>query len=201
MLALVPVIAIPIAAACIGRSYPPVEALKFSALLFFSGIVFLSVGLLYSCVLPGDVSAGGASAMSVYLAFNSQDYFYSWLPRLNVSRFMSGFDFLDLRTGFLTGWPWAGVLTSLSIAGVLIWPNADGSLAGVLGGLSSSSHEAGREKYVRDACSWQELRRVTLQRPPISDATRGARREHAAGSDGHFPTRRRHSRVTDALFF
>lgn len=121
LLALVPVIVIPITAALIGRSYPPLEALKFSALLFFSGIVFLFLGLFYSSVLPGDVSAGGAGAVSVYLAFNSQDYFYSWFPRVNISRFMSGFDFLDLRTGFLTDWPWSGVLASLCVASLLMW--------------------------------------------------------------------------------
>jgi ABC-type transport system involved in multi-copper enzyme maturation permease subunit len=121
VLALAPVIVIPIAAALIGRSYPPWEALKFSALLFFSGIVFLSLSLLYSSVLPGDVAAAGAGAASVYLAFNSQSYFYYWLPSFNISRFMSGFEFLDLRTGFLTGWPWFGTFASLSIASVLFW--------------------------------------------------------------------------------
>jgi len=121
VLALLPVIVIPIAAAVTGRSYPPWEALKFSFLLFFSGFVFLSLSLLYSSLLPGDAAAVGAGAMSVYLAFNSQNYFYYWLPRFNISRFISGFEFLDLRTGFLTGWPWSGVLASLSIASVLIW--------------------------------------------------------------------------------
>ena len=121
VLALVPVIAIPIAATLIGRSYPPWEALKFSALLFFSGIVFLSLSLLYSSVLPGDVAAVGAGAVSVYLAFNSQNFFYYWFPSFNVSRFMSGFEFLDLRTGFLTGWPWFGIIASLSFASVLFW--------------------------------------------------------------------------------
>ena len=121
VLALAPVIVIPIAATLIGRSYPPWEALKFSALLFFSGIVFLSLSLLYSSVLPGDVAAVGAGAVSVYLAFNSQNYFYYWLPSFNISRFMSGFEFLDLRTGFLTGWPWFGIFASLSIASVLLW--------------------------------------------------------------------------------
>jgi ABC-type transport system involved in multi-copper enzyme maturation permease subunit len=121
VLALVPVIVIPIAATLIGRSYPPWEALKFSALLFFSGIVFLSLSLLYSSVLPGDVAAVGAGAVSVYLAFNSQNYFYYWLPIFNISRFMSGFEFLDLRTGFLTGCPWFGIFASLSITSVLLW--------------------------------------------------------------------------------
>jgi ABC-type transport system involved in multi-copper enzyme maturation permease subunit len=121
VLALVPVIVIPIAAAFIGRSYPPWEALKFSALLFFAGIVFLSLSLLFSSLLPSDVAAMGAGAMSVYLAFNSQNYFYYWLPRFDISRFIGGFEFLDLRTGFLTGWPWSGVFASLSLAGVLIW--------------------------------------------------------------------------------
>ena len=121
VLALVPVIVIPIAATAIGRSYPPWEALKFSALLFFSGIVFLSLSLLYSSVLPGDVAAVGAGAISVYLLFNSQNYFYYWFPRFNFSRFISVFEFVDLRTGFLTGWPWFGILASVSIASVLFW--------------------------------------------------------------------------------
>jgi len=72
-------------------------------------------------VLPGDVAAMGAGAVSVYLAFNSQNYFYYWLPSFNISRFMSGFEFLDLRTGFLTGWPWFGISASLSMSGVLLW--------------------------------------------------------------------------------
>lgn len=121
VLALVPVVVIPIAATMIGRVYPPWQALKFSALLFFAGLVFLSLSIFYSSLLPGDFAAVSVGAMSLYVVFTSQSYFYSWFPRFNMSRFLSGFEFLDLRTGFLTAWPWPGVFVSLSVASVLLW--------------------------------------------------------------------------------
>jgi hypothetical protein len=109
VLALVPVVVIAIAATMIGRAYPPWQALKFSALLFFAGLVFLSPSIFYSSLLPGDFAAVSVGAMSLYVVFTSQSYFYSWFPRFNMSRFLSGFEFLDLRPGFLTAWPWPGV--------------------------------------------------------------------------------------------
>ena len=119
-LALVPVIVIPIAATLIGRSYPPWQALSFSALLFSAGIVFLSLSIFYSSLLPSDFAGLGVGAMSLYVVFNSQIYFYSWFPRFNMGRFLSGFAFVDMRTGFLTAWPWSGILVSLGIAGALL---------------------------------------------------------------------------------
>ena len=119
LLALVPVIVIPIAAAVVGRSYPPLEALKFSMLLVVAGIMFLFLSVLYSSLLPGDFAAVGLGAVSLYFAFNVHNYLYGWFPHFNLGRLLSGFDFIDLRTGFLTGWPWAGILVSLFLAGGL----------------------------------------------------------------------------------
>jgi hypothetical protein len=45
---------IPAAAALIGRSYPPRQALNFSMLLLSAGIVFLFISICDSSLLPGD---------------------------------------------------------------------------------------------------------------------------------------------------
>ena len=121
VLALVPVIVIPAAAAMIGRSYPPLQALNFSMLLLSAGIVFLFVSIFYSSLLPGDFAAVSLGGISFYFVFNAQNYFYSWFPRFNMSRLLSGFEFIDLRTGFLTAWPWDGIIGSMAIAGVSFW--------------------------------------------------------------------------------
>jgi ABC-2 type transport system permease protein len=120
-LALVPVIVIPIAAAAIGRSYPAWQALNFSLLLCAAGLVFLTLSVFYSSVLAGDYTAVGIGAVSLYLLYNSQSFLYYWFPTFSLSRFLSGFEYLDLRTGFLTGWPWAGVIASLAAASALLW--------------------------------------------------------------------------------
>ena len=51
VLALVPAVVIPVAAAIAGRSYPPFEALTYSALLLSAGIVFLFLSIFYSSLL------------------------------------------------------------------------------------------------------------------------------------------------------
>jgi ABC-2 type transport system permease protein len=121
ILAFVPVIVIPVTAAATGRSYPPLQALNFSMLMLSSGIVFVFAGIFYSSLLPSDFAAVGLGGISLYFVFNAQNYLYSWFPHFNMSRLLSGFEFIDLRTGFLTAWPWSGILGSVAIAGALFW--------------------------------------------------------------------------------
>src|SRR5437867_363749 len=75
-LALAPVMVVPIAAAMIGRSYPPWQALNFSALLFSAGIAFLFLSIFYSSLFPSDFAAVGLGGMSLYLVFNAQTYLW-----------------------------------------------------------------------------------------------------------------------------
>jgi hypothetical protein len=89
--------------------------------LLLAGIVFLFLSIFYSSLLPGDFSAVGLGGISLYFVFNVQNYLYNWFPHFNMSRLLSGFAFIDLRTGFLTSWPWAGVCGSLVAAGGLFW--------------------------------------------------------------------------------
>jgi hypothetical protein len=50
--------------------------------------------------------------LSIYLIFTSQDYLYRWLPYFSMSSLLSGADVIDRATGFLTAFPWRGVLKS-----------------------------------------------------------------------------------------
>jgi ABC-2 type transport system permease protein len=119
VLAVIPVIAIPIAARMVGRTYPPFEALKLSGLLLAAGIVFFFLGVFYSSLLEGEFASMIAGLFSIYLIFTAQDYLYRWAPYFSMSNFLSGADVVDRATGFLTAIPWPGVLKSLAAAALL----------------------------------------------------------------------------------
>lgn len=126
VLALVPVLVIPLAARVIGHSYPVWEALKFSGLLFAAGIVFFFGAIFWSSLLGGEFSAIAVSAIAALFAFTAQDYLYRWIPSFrfssfDMSSFLGGYELLDRTTGLLEGWPWMGIAKSLCAAGVLFW--------------------------------------------------------------------------------
>jgi ABC-2 type transport system permease protein len=119
VLAAIPVVVIPIAARMVGRTYPALEALKLSGLLLCAGVVFFFLGVFYSSLLGGEFASMIAGLFSIYLIFTSQDYLYRWLPYFSMSSLLSGADVVDRATGFLTAFPWPGVLKSLVAAGIL----------------------------------------------------------------------------------
>ena len=121
LLALIPVVVIPVTARVIGRSYPPSEALKFSALILLAGIVFFFVGLFCSAFLQNEFAAASIGGVSLYAFFTAGQYLDRWFPPFNMGRFLSGFEFVDLTTGYLNGWPWLGMLWSLAVAVLLFW--------------------------------------------------------------------------------
>ena len=105
VLAVIPVVVIPIAATIVGRSYPALEALKLSGLLLCAGIVFFFLGVLYSSLLEGEFASVIVGLFSIYLIFTSQDYLYRWLPYFSMGRLLSGADVVDRSTGFLAAFP------------------------------------------------------------------------------------------------
>lgn len=119
VLAVIPVIAIPVAARMVGRAYPAFEALKLSGVLLGAGIVFFFLGVFYSSLVEGEFTSMIAGLFSIYLIFTSQDYLYRWLPYFSMGRLLSGADVVDRATGFLTAFPWSGVLKSLVAAALL----------------------------------------------------------------------------------
>jgi len=126
VLALIPVLVIPVAASIVGYSYSAWEALKFSGLLFMAGVVFFFGSIFWSSLLSGEFSAIAISGISSLAAFTAQDYFYRWIPSFrfpyfNLSAFLGGYDLLNHATGFLEGWPWLGVVKSICAAAVLFW--------------------------------------------------------------------------------
>ncbi|MGH9692753.1 MAG: hypothetical protein ACRD5Z_01325, partial [Bryobacteraceae bacterium] len=126
ILALIPVLVIPLASGMIGYSYSAWDALKFSGLLFSAGIVFFFGGIFWSSLFGGEFSAIAASGVSAILAFTAQDYFYRWFPSFrfpyfNMSAFLGGYDLVNRVSGLLDGWPWPGIVKSVCVAGVLFW--------------------------------------------------------------------------------
>jgi L-lactate permease len=119
VLAIIPVIVIPIAARIVGRTYPALEALKLSGLLLVAGAVFFALGVFYSSLLGGEFASMIAGLFSIYLIFTSQEYLYRWLPYFSMSSLLSGADVVDRATGFLAAFPWPGVLKSLVAAALL----------------------------------------------------------------------------------
>lgn len=126
VLALIPVLVIPVGSRMVGHSYSVWEALKFSGLLFTAGAVFFFGSVFCSSLLGGEFSAIAISGISSFAAFTAQDYFYRWIPSFrfpyfNMGAFLGGYDLLNHATGFLEGWPWLGVLKSMCAAVVLFW--------------------------------------------------------------------------------
>jgi ABC-2 type transport system permease protein len=119
VLAVIPAILIPIGARVIGRSYPPLEALKFSILLATAGLVFFCLGLFYSALLEGEFTSIVVGLLTIYLIFTAQDYLYRWLPYFSVQGLLSGADVVDRTTGFLSTFPWTGMLKSFAAAVLL----------------------------------------------------------------------------------
>ena len=124
VLALIPVLVIPLASRVNGHSYPAWEALKFSGLLFSAGGVFFFSGIFWSSLLGGEFAAVAICAVSSIFVFTAQDYLYRWIPSFNfpyfnMSAFLGGYDLLNRTTGLLDGWPWPGILKSVCAAGVL----------------------------------------------------------------------------------
>jgi len=130
MVALIPALVIPLASRFIGYSYSTWEAFKFSGLLLTAGSVFFFVGIFWSSLLAGEFSAIVAGGVSVLLVFTAQDYLYRWIPSFNfpyfnMTAFLGGYDFVNPATGFLTGWPWQGVLNSLCAGAALFWASIE----------------------------------------------------------------------------
>lgn len=126
VLALIPVVVIPVVSRIVGHSYPMWEALKFSGLLFTAGTVFFFTGIFWASLLAGEFSAIAIGGVSVFLVFTAQDYLYRLIPSFtvpyfNMNAFLNGYDVVNRATGFLDGWPWAGVLKSACASAVLFW--------------------------------------------------------------------------------
>jgi hypothetical protein len=126
VLALIPVLIIPLASRIVGHSYSGWDALKFSGLLYAAGIVFFFGGIFWSSLLGSEFSAISLAGVSALLVFTAQDYLYRWIPSFrfpyfNMSAFLGGYDFLNSATGLLDGWPWPGIAKSVCTAGVLFW--------------------------------------------------------------------------------
>jgi hypothetical protein len=85
--AIIPALSIPAFALLIGRTYPVLQSLEFSALLVAGGMVFFSLGILLSTLLRGDwaplgigipIVAGiytGTRSSEVFRVYNPQDLF------------------------------------------------------------------------------------------------------------------------------
>jgi hypothetical protein len=120
-LALVPALVIPMAARFIGHSYPFWEALKFSALLWVAGTVFMCATFFWSSIVPSEGASLALGGLCAFIAYTTHDYLYRWLPYFRMSDLLSGGDLINRATGYLEAWPWPGVFKSVAIALLLCW--------------------------------------------------------------------------------
>jgi hypothetical protein len=90
-----------------------------SGVFLGAGIGFFFRGVFYSSLVEGEFTSMVAGLFSIYLIFTSQDFLYRWLPYFSMGRLLSGADVVDRATGFVTAFPWSGVLKSLVAAALL----------------------------------------------------------------------------------
>ncbi len=120
VLALVPVVVIPVAARTVGYAYPPWEAARFSVLVLLTGVFMLALGTLYSTFFQGEhtgVALGVATIFALTVIVNPLAGRY---PQLGFS---SGEHYLDHAWHLANGWPVNAILTKLFLAAAL-WETA-----------------------------------------------------------------------------
>jgi len=117
VLSLIPALVIPMAASWIGRSYSPWQAMKFSFLLFLTGLATFAVGVLCSSLFQNEYAALGLGIGFVFLGGMVANVF---APHGAYGEYMTGRHHMDAAWHLTQGWPWWGILGNIAGAALLI---------------------------------------------------------------------------------
>jgi ABC-type transport system involved in multi-copper enzyme maturation permease subunit len=117
VLSLVPVAVIPTVASLIGQSYPPWEAMKFSLLLFLTGLAAFSVGILCSSLIQGEYAA---VALGIGFVFLCGMVANAVAPQGEYGDYITGRQHVDTAWHLTKGWPWWGIWGNIATAAVFI---------------------------------------------------------------------------------
>ena len=121
VLALVPVLVVPVAARTIGLSYSPLEAAKFSILVLLTGLFVLALGILYSALFTGEYTAVALGIATVFVMTVIVNPLAGRYPFLGMT---NGEHYLDGAWHLANGWPLTAVFTKLLLAAIL-WETAN----------------------------------------------------------------------------
>lgn len=117
VLALVPAVVIPTVASLIGRSYSPWNALKFSLLLFLTGLATFAVGVLCSSLIQSEYAAVALGFGFVLLCGMLANAVAS---HGEYGEYITGRHHIDAAWHLTKGWPWWGIWGNIAAGAVFI---------------------------------------------------------------------------------
>jgi ABC-type transport system involved in multi-copper enzyme maturation permease subunit len=111
VLAFVPVVVIPVVARAVGHSYPAEEAIKFSLLMFLTGLAAFGVGVLGSTLVQGEyapILLGVGFVFLIGMLANIS------LPAGEFGDYITGRQHMDSQWHLTKGWPWWAIAANLA---------------------------------------------------------------------------------------
>jgi ABC-2 type transport system permease protein len=114
--ALIPALAVPALAALWGGDYPVGDAFILGLRIGLGGMLFYSLGLLVSTLIPGDFTSTGIGIALVFV-LNTSTRVVESLKRLNLQDAIAPEDMIDRSTHLISGQlPWTGIVFSLLLS-------------------------------------------------------------------------------------
>jgi ABC-2 type transport system permease protein len=120
--ALIPALAVPALASLWGGDYPVGDAFTLGLRIGLGGMLFYSLGLLVSTLIPGDFTSAGIGIALVFV-INTSTRVVESLKRLNLQDAIAPEDMIDRSTHLISGQlPWTGIVFSFGVSLVLaVW--------------------------------------------------------------------------------
>lgn len=113
---LIPALAVPALAALWGGDYPVGDAFILGLRIGLGGMLFYSLGLLVSTLIPGDFTSTGIGIALVFV-INTSTRVVESLKRLNLQDAIAPEDMIDRSTHLISGQlPWTGIVFSLLLS-------------------------------------------------------------------------------------
>jgi ABC-2 type transport system permease protein len=114
--ALIPALAVPALAALWGGDYPVGDAFILGLRIGLGGMLFYSLGLLVSTLIPGDFTSAGIGIALVFV-INISTRVVESLKRLNLQDAIAPEHIIDQSTHLISGQlPWTGIVLSLLLS-------------------------------------------------------------------------------------
>jgi len=114
--ALIPALAVPVLAALWGGDYPVGDAFIFGLRIGLGGMLFYSLGLLVSTLIPGDFTGAGIGIALVFV-INISTRVVESLKRLNLQDEVAPKHMIDGSTHLISAQlPWTGIVFSFLLS-------------------------------------------------------------------------------------
>ena len=113
ILAMAPLVIVPLVSRTIGRSYPPWEAAKFSLLVMLTGLFILTLGILYSSFFQGEYTGVALGISTVFVMTVVVNPLAGRYPFLGMT---NGEHYLNTSWYLANGWPLVQIFAKLFLA-------------------------------------------------------------------------------------